>query len=116
MIAPMEIWNLESITVEPRKPQVLRSDDGATRIIVLALPEGEQMQEHQVREHALLLVVSGEVAMTTGGEERALRSGDLVSFEPAERRELTATSDARLAMLLSPWPAEGSPSHRTPTL
>jgi hypothetical protein len=33
-------------------------------------------------------------------------------FDPNERHEVTAKSDARLLLVLSPWPGEGHPSNR----
>jgi quercetin dioxygenase-like cupin family protein len=106
----MEIWKLEKLSAEPHRPQVLRSDDGATRVIALTLPKGEQLQEHQVHEHALLLVVSGELALRGGNSEHALTPGSLVHFDPAERHEVEATTETRLVLFLSPWPGPGHPS------
>jgi quercetin dioxygenase-like cupin family protein len=108
----METWDLESIAAEPHQPQVLRSDDGATRIIALTLPAGEQLQEHQVHEHALVLVVEGELTITAGGEERKLGRASLAHFGPAERHEVTAASNSRIVLLLSPWPGPGHPGAR----
>jgi hypothetical protein len=33
-------------------------------------------------------------------------------FDPNERHEVTAKSDARLLLVLSPWPGEGHPSNK----
>jgi hypothetical protein len=35
-----------------------------------------------------------------------------VHFDPNERHEVRATKDARLILMLSPWPGEGHPSLR----
>jgi hypothetical protein len=33
-------------------------------------------------------------------------------FDPKERHLVRATSDARLVLILAPWPGEGHPSQR----
>jgi hypothetical protein len=33
-------------------------------------------------------------------------------FDPHERREVRATSDARLLLVLAPWPGDGHPGAR----
>ncbi len=47
----MESWDLKTVDVEPRQPRILSSADDA-RTILLNLPEGEEMQEHEVHERA----------------------------------------------------------------
>ena len=107
----METWDVASLAVEPHKPEVLRSDE-ETRVIAINLPAGEQLQEHQVHERAYLLVADGEIEVEQGGETVSGQAGFLAHFEPNERHEVRATSDARLILLLSPWPGEGHPSRR----
>lgn len=102
----MDSWDIASIDVEPHFPQVLRSDD-STRVIAINLPAGEQMQEHETHERAFLLVAAGAIELQNGGETRTGGPGFLAHFEPHERREVRATEDTRLALLLAPWPAEG---------
>jgi hypothetical protein len=36
----------------------------------------------------------------------------LAHFKPNERRAVTAITDARLVLMLAPWPGEGHPSAR----
>ena len=55
----MDFWKLNEETVEPHAPRVLSTAEGATRVILLALPAGEPLQEHEVREHALLFLWKG---------------------------------------------------------
>jgi len=38
--------------------------------------------------------------------------GLLAVFEPGERHEVRARSDARLLLVLAPWPGEGHPGAR----
>jgi quercetin dioxygenase-like cupin family protein len=107
----MDTWDVASLQVQPHHPEVLRSDD-ETRVIAINLPGGERLQEHQVHERAWLVVASGEIEIEQGGQTVAGAAGFLAHFEPHERREVRAVSDARLILLLSPWPGDGHPSRR----
>jgi redox-sensitive bicupin YhaK (pirin superfamily) len=106
----MRSWNISELDVQPHQPQVLDSEMEG-RAIVIELPAGERLQEHQVHERAWLLVVSGTIEVD-GAETVNGGSGLLAAFDPNERREVRATEDARLLLLLSPWPGEGHPSQR----
>jgi quercetin dioxygenase-like cupin family protein len=108
----MDTWDIASLDVQPRQPEVLRSDD-ETRVIAITLPAGELLQEHQVHERAWLMVAAGEVEVEQGGSSVSGGPGFLAHFEPNERHEVRATTDTRLVLLLSPWPGEGHPSRRS---
>ena len=107
----MDTWDIASLDVEPHQPVVLRSDE-ETRVIAINLPSGEQLQEHQVHERAYLLVAAGEVEVARGDDSVSGGPGFLAHFEPGERHEVRAQSDARVLLLLSPWPGQGHPSRR----
>jgi quercetin dioxygenase-like cupin family protein len=107
----MDSWDITSLDVEPRQPQVLRTDD-ETRVIAINLPAGEELQEHQVHERAYLVVASGEIEVEQGGDTVKGGPGFLAHFDPQERHEVRAVSDARIVLLLSPWPGEGHPSRQ----
>ena len=54
------------------------------------------------------MIVEGEVEVTSAGGERVSGgSGLLVELAPTERHEVVARSDARLLLLLTPWPGSG---------
>lgn len=106
----VDFWRLDGERVEPRSPRILHSDDEANRVILLALPAGERLAEHQVHEHALVFVLEGEVVIRAGGDEERLAAQSLVHFKPAERHEVEAIQDARLVLYLAPWPGPGHPS------
>jgi quercetin dioxygenase-like cupin family protein len=105
----METWDIRALPVEAHKPQVLRSD-AETRAIAIHLPAGEELQEHQVHERAYLLVADGEIEISQDGETISGATGFLSHFEPGERRAVKALSDARLVLVLAPWPGDGHPS------
>jgi redox-sensitive bicupin YhaK (pirin superfamily) len=106
----MRNWDISSLDVEPHRPQVLDSEDEG-RAIVLQLPAGERLQEHQVHERAWLVVLSGAIEID-GADDESVSGGTglLAIFDPAERHEVRATEDARLLLVLSPWPGDGHPS------
>ena len=80
--------------------------------VVLHLPAGEALQDHQVHERAHLVVVDGEVDVVAGEETVSGGPGLLAVFDPGERHEVRARSDARLLLVLAPWPGQGHPGTR----
>ncbi len=107
----MDNWDIASLDVEPHHPQVLRSDD-ESRAIAINLPGGERLQEHETHERTYLVVASGRVEVEREGNEVIGGPGFLAHFAPGERREVRAVEDARIILILSPWPGEGHPSRR----
>ena len=107
----METWDTRSLEVEPHFPQVIRSDEEG-RAIVINLPAGELLQEHQVHERAYLVVAAGEIEVEHDGDVESGGAGYLAHFDPNERREVRATADSRVVLILAPWPGEGHPSRR----
>lgn len=105
----MDTWDISALEIEPHHPQVLRSDDD-TRAIAIDLPAGEELQEHQVHERAYVLVASGEIELDSDGERVSGGPGLVAHFAPGERHTVRALGDARIVLLLSPWPGEGHPS------
>lgn len=109
----MQSWDLKAVDAEAHQPQILASAEDA-RTILLHLPAGEEMQEHEVHERARVVVVDGEVDVTTsGGGTVTASAGHLFEFDPAERHTIAARSDARLLLILTPWPGDGHPGAMT---
>ena len=104
----MRSWNVTAIDVDAHRPEILSSTDAA-RVIAIQLPAGEQMQEHRVHERAWVLVLSGELEVTAGGESVTGGTGLMAEFDPREDHEVSARSDARLLLFLAPWPGDGHP-------
>lgn len=107
----MQQWDLRTLDLRAHHPEVLQSDDEG-RAILLLLPRGESLQEHQVHERTWLVVVDGEIEIDHQGEVAEGGPGSLAVFPPGEHREVSARSDARLLLMLAPWPGEGHPSRR----
>ncbi len=106
----MDVWQLAGLSPEPSKPEVLRSDDGVARVIAMTLPQDDQLQEHEVHEHTWMSVLDGTVEISSGSEVQELGRGSLLHFDPGERRQIRAKTDARIIYLLAPWPGPGHPS------
>jgi quercetin dioxygenase-like cupin family protein len=105
----MRSWDLKSVEARPHEPEILASAEDA-RTIVLQLPGGEELQEHEVHERARVVVLEGEVEVTTpDGESASAGAGHLFECEPGERRTIAARADARLLLILTPWPGDGHP-------
>src|SRR3954463_5381441 len=102
----LETWDIASLDVEPHHPQVLHSEAEA-RAIAITLPAGDELQEHQTHEHAYLLVAAGQVELEHKGDTLSGGPGFVAHFEPHERREVRATEDTRLVLILTPYPAPG---------
>lgn len=109
----MKSWDINALDVEPHRPHIVSSSQDA-RAIVLHLPAGERMQDHEVHERAWVVLIAGEVEISTAaGEHVAGGPGLLVEFDPRERHEVVARTDARFLLLLTPWPGVGHPGTLT---
>ena len=109
----MKNWQLKTLDLKPRLPEILSSSDVA-RAIVLDLAAGESLSDHEVHERAWVIVIDGAIEITTAaGEHAGGGPGLLIEFAPAERHEVLASSNARLLLLLTPWPGSGHPGAMT---
>jgi quercetin dioxygenase-like cupin family protein len=104
----METWRLPEIATPngSRSPVVLLSENEA-RAVLIGLDPGQSLGDHQVKEHAWLVVVDGRVTIRAGDEEIDAAAGTLAHFEPDERHSVTSESGAKILLLLAPWPGEG---------
>ena len=93
-------------TVGHQKPRVLFSSPEC-RAVVLDLQRGHDLGDHHVRQRAMVQVISGRVSIQTSQETIECDSGTLVTFDPGERHSLHGMQDARLLLLLAPWPGDG---------
>ena len=104
----MQTWQLRDIATPGGSvsPVVLHSNDEG-RAVLIGLEPGQSLGDHQVKEHAFLLVVEGSVEVDARGESHRAEAGTLFTFEPDERRSVSSPSGAKLLILLAPWPGEG---------
>jgi quercetin dioxygenase-like cupin family protein len=109
----MHSWDLKSLDLEQRLPEILSSNDSG-RAILLDLAAGERLSDHEVHERAWLIALDGEVEVWTSAGERATGgAGLLVELAPGERHEVLARAKTRLLLLLTPWPGRGHPGGMT---
>jgi quercetin dioxygenase-like cupin family protein len=104
----VRFWDLREIPTPDgsRSPVVLHSDEEG-RAILIALDPGQELGDHQVKEHAFVTVVRGRASIAAGDETVDAEPGMLFFFEPDERHAVTTSTGARLLLLLAPWPGEG---------
>jgi quercetin dioxygenase-like cupin family protein len=104
----VQSWNL----LQPetpggtRSPIVLHSDDEA-RAVLIGINAGQELGDHQVHEHAYIVVVDGRVQIAAAAESLEAGAGTLVRFEENERRRVSSAEGARILMILAPWPGPG---------
>jgi quercetin dioxygenase-like cupin family protein len=82
------------------------------RAVVVDLRDGDELGDHHVRERVVVHVVAGQVRIESRDEAASCAAGTLVAFEPGERHSVRAIGEARLLLLLAPWPAPGHYSDR----
>jgi quercetin dioxygenase-like cupin family protein len=104
----MDTWELPGIETPggSRSPVVLRSQDEA-RAVLIGLEPGQELGEHQVKEHLWLVVVDGAVTLQAGDVVVEAPAGTLARFEPDERHAVASEHGAKILLLLAPWPGEG---------
>jgi len=103
-------WKLYEIETPDgaRSPVVLHSQNGESRVVLIALEPGQELRDHQVTEAALVLVVSGEARIeTAGGDAVRAVAGDLFRFDPGERHAVSSEGGVRILLTLAPWPGVG---------
>jgi quercetin dioxygenase-like cupin family protein len=107
-VPSVQSWDLGSIETPggSRSPVVLYSDNEA-RAVLISLDPGQELGEHQVKEHAFVLVVDGSVRIEAGGERFDAPAGTLFTFEPDERHSVSTENGARILLFLAPWPGAG---------
>jgi quercetin dioxygenase-like cupin family protein len=104
----VQSWNLLEFETPDgtRSPIVLHSTEEA-RAVVIGIGPGQELGDHQVHEHAYVVVVDGHVQIEAGGESLDAGPGTLVRFEEKERHRVSSADGARVLLILAPWPGPG---------
>jgi quercetin dioxygenase-like cupin family protein len=89
-----------------RSPVVLDSDEAA-RAVLIVLDPGQSLGDHQVKEHAFVVIVDGAVRVEAGSDSLDAGPGTVCLFDPDERHSVSSEAGARILLLLAPWPGEG---------
>ena len=105
----MRSWNLLEIETPggSLSPVVLDSQEPVVRAVLIGLEPGQKLGEHEVKEHAFVLVVEGIVQVEAGNERIDAPAGTLLQFQPEERHAVSSSGGARLLLFLAPWPGLG---------
>jgi quercetin dioxygenase-like cupin family protein len=101
-------WKLSEIETPDgsRSPVVLHSAD-EVRAVLIGLNPGQELGDHQVKEHAFIVVVDGTARIEAGDEKLEAGVGTMVAFDPDERHVVGSDSGAKILLMLAPWPGEG---------
>lgn len=111
----MRLWHLPSLAPSTRKkidrqpgadaprvpragrqmPRVLFSAPEC-RLVVIDLQSGEELGDHDVRERAVVEVISGSVAIELTGKVVECAAGTVITFDPGEHHAVRAHSYALL--------------------
>jgi quercetin dioxygenase-like cupin family protein len=100
-------WALNEIETPEgsRSPVVLHSQEDTARAILVGLDPGQELGDHQVKEHTFVLVVQGTAQVAAGGDSVEAGPGTLLYFTRGEQHAISTRDGARLLLLLAPWPA-----------
>jgi quercetin dioxygenase-like cupin family protein len=104
----VQAWKLRDLTTEAgtSDPVVLLTEEEA-RAVFVDLHPGQELGDHQVKEHAWVVVVDGVAEIGAGDERLEAPAGTLAHFEPDERHYVRSAGGAKILMLLAPWPGPG---------
>jgi quercetin dioxygenase-like cupin family protein len=104
----VQSWNLLELETPngTRSPIVLHSTDEA-RAVLIGIAPGQELGDHQVHEHAYIVVVDGRVQVESGTDSLEAGPGTLVRFEEKERHRVSSDAGARVLLILAPWPGPG---------
>lgn len=106
--ALVQRWDLTAIDAPDgtRDPVVL-AEDGTTRAVLVKLNPGQELGEHEVKEHAWIAVVEGRVRVSADGDAVDAGPGTLFRFDREERHAVSSDDGARILVLLAPFPGPG---------
>jgi quercetin dioxygenase-like cupin family protein len=104
----VQSWNLleRDLSGGTRSPIVLHSTEEA-RAVLIGLEPGQELGDHQVHEHAWMVVVDGDVQVSSGTEQLDVGPGTLIRFEEKERHRVSSADGGRILLFLAPWPGAG---------
>ena len=89
-----------------RSPVVLHSS-AECRAVLIGLHPGQELGDHQVKEHAFIVVVDGTARIEAGEREARGRCRDDGRFEPDRAARGRERTGAKILLILAPWPGEG---------
>src|SRR2546421_12806044 len=98
----MRRWELPKIETAggSRSPVVLDSDAAVARVVLIGLDPGQELGDHQDKEHSFVLVVECTGHVEAAGETFETPPQTLLALEPDERRPISIAEGARNLLIL----------------
>jgi quercetin dioxygenase-like cupin family protein len=96
----------DAVQARPDRPATaLLADMPDARLVVFRIAPGQEVAPHTSTSTVLLQVVSGSGFVSGESEERRVRAGDLVVYEPSEVHGMRAVDEELvLAATITPRP------------
>ncbi len=69
-------------------------------VIRMVLPAGKILSEHKAPGEIIVQCLEGDITFTTMGEQKSLRSGDMLFLEAGERHALEASEDSSFLLTI----------------
>jgi quercetin dioxygenase-like cupin family protein len=73
------------------------------RVVLIALQRDARLPEHQTEGRVSVHVISGHVQVRASGRTFNLRSGGLLTLDPAIRHDVTAVDESAILLTIA-WP------------
>jgi quercetin dioxygenase-like cupin family protein len=94
----------------PSRPATTIAHDCAdARVVVFRIEPGQEVTRHTSPSTVMLTIVSGNGIVTGAEGDRAVRAGELVTYDPKEPHGMRATDETLvIAAVIAPRPAAKS--------
>jgi len=76
------------------------------RVVLIALQRDARLSEHQTEGRVSVHVISGHVQVRASGRTFNLRTGGLLTLDPAIRHDVTAIDESAILLTIA-WPRRG---------
>jgi hypothetical protein len=93
---------MRTLGLEPQHPQVLHSARGESRSVVIALRAGEGLPDHQVHERAHVVVIDGDIEISSHDGVASGGPGTFAVCDPvfvSRRRQVPSGGSAKIVGL-----------------
>ena len=108
----MNALSLLQSVAEARSPNPTRPataivhDSAEARLVVFRIAPGQSVSPHRSRSAVTLIVLSGKGTVSGEDGDRAVATGDLITYTPNELHGMRATSEEfALVAIIAPRPA-----------
>lgn len=90
----------------PERPAtVLVHDSNDARVVLFRIEPGQEVPVHTNRSTVLLTVIAGSGSVVGGGEERVVKTGDIIAYDEGEPHGMRAGAERLvIAAVIAPRP------------